>query len=381
MNLNEFNYNTFMNYINYRQYKKIVKKFNQYVSLEKVGITPFILDKYIEALINTNEIEEAYKSLKILVRFFPKYYDERKLGEIYIKCNALNDLEELCKNLKNKNNYYNFAKACLYWNHLNESKILFYKYILYSNDNVKIKYSIKYIDRINKSENENIFLPVSYVYFRNNGNDIKPGHIIYVYKSFNYNEKTPDYIPVYKDPKPYLVWKIEGNKVYGFPITKNIYNMLTYIIKKEKYSSFLYDERIKDELTIINKKDIEKVTELISEDDFNKSLKSVHQLICITQDEKNKYFNDERVKDFNISKGNIIQLYDKENMKFKSFYIIEDNDNYFYKCLLIDGGNYKILSDEYVYIKKDDYIKECYKLKEDKIDNIESQIKKISKKL
>ena len=95
MNLEEFNYNNFLLNIKYKQYKKIVNKFEKYIVIQNVGITPYLIDKYIEALINVNRTYDAYKNLKILIKHFPKYYDYRKLGELFIKCGALTDLFEL----------------------------------------------------------------------------------------------------------------------------------------------------------------------------------------------------------------------------------------------------------------------------------------------
>lgn len=376
MNLEDFNYNTFECSMKYRQYKKIVKKFEQYISIKNVGIAPYLIDKYIESLIYINRVDEAYKNLKVITKYFPKYYKERELGELYIKCNALNDLDELCKEIKNKNNYYHFAKTCLYWNQLEYAKKFFYNFILESEDIVKIKFAVEYIDKINKSLESNIFLPKSYIYFKNNGYELKPGHIIYSYKSSRFNDNTENYKLIYKDPSPYLVWKIVDNTIYAFPLTKNIYNNLTYVIKKSNYNNFLYDERIKDELTIIEKKYVEKVTEIISDEDLNKSLKSVHQLISITQEEDNIFFINERVKKFDISCGDIIQLYDKKLKMFKLFFVIDSSNKNFYKCIniCISNDNYIIENSDIVNINTKDFIMECYKISEDEINYIEELI-------
>ena len=164
------------------EHDKFIKKFRSYINISGVGITKTMLYKYIYALIDTNQVEEALKILNII--FNDKYFlesDQISNRKLYLIGRMLYDKE-----------YYS------------EAKEVFEKYLELINDgDYKYFKSVqRFLIEIKRHEEGYFNKIYAKQYLRNKV--LEPGRIVFL--KYSTTITTYDRKDAYK--RPYLIWRV-----------------------------------------------------------------------------------------------------------------------------------------------------------------------------
>ena len=126
---------------------------------------------------------------------------------------------------------------------------------------------------------------MKYEYFRVD-NELYQGDIIYASDVDEYYKN----IDPYALKRTYMIWKIEGEKIYAFPVTNKIpKDIRRFKLFRQNYLNFDSDRSVKDDLVIINKKDVEKVQERLPSNDYLNVLSNIYSGVIVSgNEEKNK---------------------------------------------------------------------------------------------
>ena len=260
--------------INEKNYKNFLNMFYKYCNLANTGIYKAILYKYILALIYTNDSKEIGYALELINKLSIKKDDP-----------------------ESKNLYFIATK--LYYNeYYIEAKQAFEMYIdLCPNADeryiLKARHYLKEISRykkglFNKTDINNFLLE----------NKIEPGQLVYVKTSTKFEKE----FDINKYGRPYLVWKIDGEYIYTFPVTASINSSQTFYI--DGHPRQIYDDIIKLKIS-----EIDSVYRIIDKNTLKKILKSQYYRFCHIK-EKNIYVK-EYEKSFDIKMYDIIKIKDK----------------------------------------------------------------------
>lgn len=141
--------------------------------------------------------------------------------------------------------------------------------------------------------------------------------------------------------RPYMIWKIEGNDIYAFPITTRL-DKYRHIISKENYPTRQADRCLKDTLVHLHEHDITTVIDKITTDDYEKSINSMYSSICHCQKGhwsiNAEYFMNSILQSREVNVGTII-MYHNPNQNIPHYYYIFAIDYYqqTYTAFEVDG--------------------------------------------
>ena len=213
------------------------------------------------------------------------------------------------------------------------------------------------------------FIKIEYKYYKYH-HTLQPGDIIYT----KYEDSSEN-----NSRRPILIWKLEGDNVFGFPITKNVMRpngkKKGYLIRGDQYKNFDGDRALKYSLLNINTSEVGRIIEHIKPRDLDKILRSARQgIIKIgTSDilETNKKFLDEYK--IEIVPESIILLPNHNNNNYDFYFVIDvDKEKKQCKGLLLEkkGDEIDFVSDEPTIISLDQDIVNCIRPKDDKKEQI-----------
>lgn len=353
MNLVKLEYEIKKAYDN-KDFKKALEKIYLYLSEKDSGVYGTLMLFYINCLINTGKIEEAYKCINITRKNWPYLYSDKDLVELYIICDKTKDSETILNKRSNdKKLYYNSARAYMLNGYYYSSKYWFRYLMTITDDNELIEKSKKFINEIDNHLKNKTFIQTSYIRYKSYGNKLKPGHVIY----FHNNMKTSD---EKVNRRPYLVWKVENGKVYCFPITTKIKTeSLNYILKKERYPNYGFDRMVKDKLLCFYEKNVEKIIDEINPYDFYRIMCNMYESYCYKKEADNFGFVYEYASNLEIKKDDIIIIYDVENKK-RNYYAVDSASEGVYTAYKIEKMEdkfYVMCDNVYTFTNKDFIIK------------------------
>lgn len=277
---------------------------------------------YAKALRKTRKFDKAYFILKSLEKQVNKYDIAEELIKEYLFCfkpdDALILYNSRVKDFKDKSI---LIKIYLLQGKVKEAKEVLEKLLnggLINKDDKKIR---KYQSDINNYYKYGSFIETEYLSFIKNGNKLEEGHVVFLKNS------PVSFLSNFNDDKaakrPYLIWKIDGNKVYMFPM-KNKCNSEDFIISKEKYHNSYQDRTIKDSMCITNFNNILTVKDKLYDEDYK---------LIINRAFKTLYFGDQRqlneslefMKHYigDISNYDIIEYIDLKTRENKYYLVIE----------------------------------------------------------
>ncbi len=296
---------------------------------------------YAKVLRKMRKFDQAYKILKSLEKQVNDYKIAEDLCREYIHCYKPMDAYRLYQ-LKKKEfkNHYLIIKIYMLQGKIEEAKYL----IEYLKDNGLIDENDEIIRNyqlyINNYFKHHSFIETEYSSFINNGDKLKEGYVVYLKDSpvcllSNYNDNMAN-------RRPYLIWKIEDNKVYMFPMNTKC-GRKDYILSKDKYHNSFQDRTIKDSICITDLDNILTVNDKLYDEDYR---------LIIDRAFKTLYFGDqlqldeslEFMKYFvgDINKYDIIEVIDALTREIK-FYLVIDNENDIFKCLKVSINENKII--------------------------------------
>lgn len=305
-----------------------------------------IVFNYVELFIQDRKYDEACKVLKILESKIYKYDIVKKICILYFYAYNSKEAERIYFN-----KFYPINDTCLLVEiYLHEGKInKANKVVTYALKNGINNYK-KLLILKNKIDNYykyNSFIETDYSSFKENGCKLQKGHIVYLKNSPN----RVIYGDYKSDKRPYLIWKIEKENVYMFPLTTKCKEK-SYVIYKKKYPNNDEDVTLISNMCQTTTDNILSVYSKLSNNDFEKIIKTMFNSIYFGYRSKineNKDFINYYVGEPQI--GNIVEYISVDNKEKKYYFIIEITD-VDYKVVEVDIENNVLVSNNIKKIKK-----------------------------
>lgn len=335
------------------EYIKIIEIIN--IFFKEKGYKDTYLSYYINCLIKLGLFELAIKNLKLMLKLFPNFYTPLNLACLYIDLNMLDELEQLLK--KNKFNdrcIYTLAKRCYFNTHHDLSHKLFTKFLEMSKDKLYIERAKEYLRKLEiYKHDKDVFVEICYSQFKAQGRQLSSQHIIYTSKiRDDYFENQYNDDPK-RQTRPYMIWKIEGDKIFCFPITTKITRSdsgkRNYALYGQNYKTRNFDRLIKNNLVVIQENDVESVIDRVNDRDFEIIIKQIYNDICFQHDilkKHNAYFIETLSSQFKPKLFDVIKVPFHDNnghTHCKAYLILEiDLKKGRYKVVEIDLTNEEI---------------------------------------
>lgn len=301
-----------------KDYKKALKYINIYLTRENYGVDPELARTYINCLINTEKEEIALKYIDKIDDVFPGHFSTKEIIELYIKCGDFATAESYLKELDFlPKEYYSIANKYLKMGKY-EKAIKYYEKGMFNFCSVaELREGRSYIERVERyQEDFNCFLPLYYRQFKKKGLTLRVGDVVdCAIHNKQYQELDEKY-----NKRSYMIWKIENDDIYLFPLSIMAPNKL--VIEHEDSIEkvvYRYDEEkvksIKEDTILIEGKEPETLVESDS-----KKIKSPDKVVKeFPKDEEAEIENGELVK--NIEIGNYV-LYNN-----KKLLVLKKHDN------------------------------------------------------
>lgn len=324
---------------------KFFNLLEEYVS-QGYGIDYDMVHYIVLSYINIKKFDIAYSLLKNNEKVINEK-DAKDLCFLYCYCYKPSDAERIYISY-NINNIPLLIKIYLQLGKVEDAYQLINDNInknLSNDDQRKIQ---KYKEIIENHQNYGSFIEIEYSSFIKNQNELQKGHIVFlkdIPTISNY---------VYQDSKktdrPYMIWKIEGNDLYVFPV-KVKSDKKSYILYQQKYKNFNNDRIIGDNLyhTTIDK--ILSIKDKVLDEDFERILKSLfkNSYFGSTEEEidNNRKFLQEYIGE--VKPYDIIEYVDR-NTKEESYYLVLDKNDKEYQIIKIDLVNKQISDNNVILI-------------------------------
>lgn len=352
-------------------YTTAYKYLKKYLDDKNNGVYDYLIGIAIDCEIAFGRFDEALKNIEIINRVWPDFYDSKQLSDRYIRCFR----PDLSEEIMNNNNltvkeYYFLAQNYMIHGYTELAEKWLNYYVDNYDDSSLRKKAIDFLYMIEDYKDGIGFLPTTYSYLEKDGKSLEPGHVFYVN---SINDKNCEN----KTRIPYMIWKIVSNDIYAFPVhelkERSDYD---YCIGKNKYPHIGFDRVISEPMIHIKKYNVEKVIDKIDEFDYTRALKQIYDRTCRYKNEKYDYFFKIMNQELNINNGEVLFMYDNENKKENYYYILnvdEENNNIECLRLIKDNLDYKIVGDEIINIRRNDYITKTF-LSSSQKENILNQI-------
>ena len=350
-------------------YEYCIILFNKYLKY-KCGIDYKLIYCYIISLINLRRFDEAYEEVKWLEKNNAHPNVNFDIFTFYLFCfkpeDALRVLNAGNINISNKSYV---VKAYLLQGRIEEAKKLIVDYL---NEGFDLEVR-KLWFQICNHENKGAFIEMDYESFTNKGNELEPGHIIYL-------KQSPESLTtIENDPKsatrPYMIWKCVGEKVYLFPVSTSK-KKDTYVLYAQKYPNSVGDRIIKSNLCSTSKSNILSVYDKVREEDLNVIFTNIYNAIYLNRTRDTRDANYEFLKEFHheVTPNMIIVLADQNTGERKYFFVIDTTDDY-YKLVEIDANDH-VISDKVEMFRKDRLFYKGIRIPEEKALEIREELPK-----
>ena len=356
----------------------------KYLENPKYGIYASLLDMQMNSLIGLGRFSEASELLTTINKVFPLYNHNSYTVSKYMICNEVEKAEEILKGQEyDFDTAYNYGKVYSLEGRYEDAK----KHFLYAaNNHELVNFRNKARENLIKISNYyrlGAYVPRDYKYFKKNGGKLRVADVIYVDELLGeYNAER-----IEKDStissKPYLIWKIIGNKIYAFPMT--LINNGGYTLLASKYPNTGVNRYVIPYLLTMEESHVNKIVDHIHAEDFYSIIKSLYHRILINgKDEiiNNLAFTNSIARDIWVTEGKVLSIFSKEENAFHNYYVLNiyDNDYKVVEVSLIDGI-WQVIGD-YMYISRNTYFYDVYNIDIDNKSVIKKQLSdKIKKKI
>ena len=354
-----------------KDFKTFLKEFDKYLE-NGYGIEDTLIGCYIHALIATKKFDKAYKILKALEKNVKEYETYEDLARLYVKCFKPKDAERLINSMETPvKDYLTLIKIKLLEGKIKEAQEILNVCLKNETDPSHQKRLRSYEKLIINHFEKGAYIETTYESFKERGNKLEPGHIVFLK---NYPKSEIRWQDTKVIDRPYMIWKIEEDKIYIFPVStkdrKKAYKLFT-----QKYPNSLCDRIIKYSLYNIAEEDIISVQDKVLDEDFKIIIENLYQAAYFSTKEskrQNRYFMQEFIGP--VLKYDVIMDLTSSNYKKMRYYLILDVEEDHYRVIEIDDDNKKIIGFKSEKYKKSRVIYDLMRLTQEEIDNYISQL-------
>lgn len=307
-----------------KEYEITLKYIKKYIYDLNGGIFEELLKIYILCQIRLGYYDEARKNVELLTKWFPRYQNSRKLAIMYAAAGMEKELTNLLNHNPNLDDatYYLLANYCFF----NQQYKVALRLYFYLRNNSKCEHYVNeardYIKRTNKYlEDESIFRECFYSKFKYNGNELEPGHIVYV-KGILSNNNDPK-----KDNRPYMIWQINEDRIYAFSVTTKTNR--GYKLYAQNYKNRKFDRKIRNNIVCFKREDVTKVIEKVNEKDYHLVLNQIYQSLYFCAKLSNissNFIKEYANQNLNPKVGDVI-VHCNHTKDFKYFYVFDVDKN------------------------------------------------------
>lgn len=327
----------------------------------------------IELLINYQQYEEAYPLIKILEKNIDNKTIFSKICYFYHCCFKPKEAERIFKS-KNLTDYLLLVRIYLFEGKIEEAKELLNDIKESIPQNQIYKYT-KYQEMIDNHINYGAYIETEYESFKEKGNKLEEGHIVYL------KQNPISKVNMLEDKKsikrPYMIWKIEKNIIYIFPVSTSVHDS-GYKLYAQKYPNINQDRIIKSHLCTTDINNVLSVKDKVLDEDYYNILKSIFIGTYFDRSDKEKNYNKKFINDYIgiIDKYDIAELVDKKTKEHTYYLVINIKDNH-YKIVKLDLENNKIINDKILIIKDKNLIYRIIKPTNEFLQDILPQISEV----
>ena len=270
--------------------------------------------------------------------------------------------------------YVKIARIFLLYGQIEYAKKYFSKCFEITNDEVILKNAKEQLSKIRRCTAKESFIEQAYDYYKRSGKDLKPGMVVHT----KIGIEDSNLVDIKASKRPYLIFKIDGETVYGLPLTTNVDKMRgkDYLLYSQNYPNFDGDRRAKDRVVKFDKTNVENIYEIISDFDCENIVKKINRTFLFSEEQNigyNQILVDEYLKKANPNIGDFVVLSSKEEKQMKFYYIIGNTENE-YIAIELDAHSYAVKSDKQHYILKKTLLFDVVKMTKEDQEFIENQI-------
>ena len=359
-----------------KNYNKFLELFDEYLK-EGLGVDIPIINTYIISLTKLRKYEEAARVLKIYEKEIIRDHAINAVLNSYIRCFKVEEAERITRDYNMENiDPLNLVNLYLLEGKIEEAK-LETKIIRknYKLDEAKKERLNKFEKIIYNYENKNGLIETEYNCFLKSGNELEEGHIVFLKKKPEVDERADHDTRALN--RSYMIWRIEGEKLYLFPVSGVCRE--GFRLFHQKYPNSIGDRVIKNNTCISYKENVLSVKDKVLEDDYKLVLRNVYDSLYFGQkqyQEMNEEFINWYVK--KPERYDIIETAEKAILTHRFFFTLDVTDENIY-AIEIDYSKGIVIGDEVVIFKKDELFFDVIEINENTIDEYKelSSIKRI----
>ena len=357
-----------------KDYDSYFRLFNEYLD-HGYGVDFMMLYQYINALIFTRNYDQAYNLIKEYEKVASKYDIYDIIAQLYLFCFKPEDALRVFS-LKTTPIYdYTLpVKIYLMLGKVDEAKELVDNYFenLPNTNNIdKMKYYKRRIDNYYK---KGAFIETEYSSFLKNGNALETGHIVFLKNSPTSKGKIEE--DVKKGKRPYMIWKIENDKIYLFPVSSSCDK--GFRLYSQKYPNSIGDRIVKGTICETTFENILSVDDKVLDEDLRSVLKNLFSVIYYyrCKDDKQSNINFMRQYVGDIENYDIIEFVDPSSRK-RDFYFVLDELESGYEVIECDFDNLKIIGKYPEIFKKERLVFKVRKLNSKDSSSLLAQVPQV----
>ena len=326
-------------------YVKFLKLFRKYLK-KGFGVDTGLIRMYAIALRKTNRYEEGLKLLLSLKEDVVEYGNQFFFATIlYTFCRPREGLELLStqKFLSMKEKIF-LAKLHIQ-NGDYQSALVVLNECASCRDRVVEVQASELINKIWHHLSRDVMIEMSYDSFLDNGFSLEPGHIVFLKKEVKYC-LVEDNQDEKKMSRPYLIWKIDGDTLYLFPVSSST-KCGGYKLYQQFYDNNVGDRIIKNNFCLSTKQNVLSVQDKVTAVDFKRVMNDLFFSFYFSSKVYDEKMLEMFYEEFNrkANRGDIVVIIDPQD-KIKRYYLITEVLDGGYEAYPIDRHSKEIIGDK-----------------------------------
>ncbi len=311
-----------------RNFDEYVKEFNELINNgEEIGMRTYL--QYALVLTRIREFDKAYEVIKKIEKNAINSHLETSISRLYLYAYKVEDAEKVLKH-KGTFNYYDcylYAKILLLKGDIEGAREYANKCLQYlqyiPNDEMVHEKAVDMLYRIWFTTSINGNFECEYNSFIKNGNKLEPGHIVFLKSNvdkINGKEEITDKKSKYR---PYMIWKIDNNRLYMFPVAVKRENEINYVLYKQDYPNSGMDRIVKDNLCETSIDNVVSVQDKVRDEDYYSVLKTIFKATYFSKNKEEKEAKEKFMKEFvgEVYEDAIISSVNPLTKESKTYYV------------------------------------------------------------